>query len=85
MPPLCRMPDSPPQDYCCPLPNGVVDPWFAHGLDGSAVVLLEQIKTIDKGRIRKYLGKMTQRQMAEISERLETSLGLYVSEAVEAP
>ena len=57
----------------------------AQGLDGSAVVLLEQIKTIDKSRIHKYLGKMTPHQMDEINDRLETSLGLYVSEAIEAP
>lgn len=56
-----------------------------HGLDGSAIVLLEQIKTIDKRRARKYLGKMNRQQMDEISERLETSLGLYVPVEMDAP
>lgn len=55
------------------------------GLDGPAIVLLEQLKTIDKRRVRKYLGKMNRQQMDEISEKLETSLGLYVLEEMEAP
>lgn len=56
-----------------------------HGLNGPAIVLLEQIRTIDKTRVHKYLGRMTRYQMNEISEMLETSLGLYVPEDTEAP
>lgn len=55
------------------------------GADCSGTVLLEQIKTIDKRRISKYLGKMSRRQMDEIGEVIETSLGLYVPEEMEAP
>ena len=55
------------------------------GTDCSGMVLLEQIKTIDKRRISKYLGKMTRRQMDEIGEVIETSLGLYIPEEMEAP
>ncbi len=55
------------------------------GLDCAGTVLLEQIKTIDKRRVRKYLGKMTRQQMDEIGEAIETSLGLYVPEEMEAP
>ncbi len=57
----------------------------AEGLDVPSVVLLEQIKTIDKRRVRRFLGKMSRRQMEEIGEVIETSLGLYVPEDVEAP
>lgn len=56
-----------------------------HGLNIPGTVLLEQIKTIDKRRVRMYLGRMTRRQMDEISEAIETSLGLYVPEDMEAP
>ena len=56
-----------------------------HGLNIPGTVLLEQIKTIDKRRVRMYLGRMTRRQMDEISEAIETSLGLYVPEEMEAP
>ena len=56
-----------------------------HGMDVPGMVLLEQIKTIDKRRVKKYLGKMSRQQMDKISEALETSLGLYVPEELEAP
>ena len=56
-----------------------------HGLTGPAIVLLEQIRTIDKRRVHKYLGRMSRHQMDEINEMLETSLGLYVPEDMEAP
>ena len=50
-----------------------------------SMVLLEQIKTIDKRRVRKYLGRMTRQQMDEIGEAIEEALGLYVPEEMEAP
>ena len=49
------------------------------------IVLLEQIKTIDKRRVKKYMGRMSRHQMDEIGEAIETSLGLYVPEEMEAP
>ncbi len=36
-----------------------------HGLELPGMVLLEQINTIDKRRVKKYLGRMTRRQMDE--------------------
>lgn len=56
-----------------------------HGLDVPGMVLLEQIKTIDKRRVKKYLGRMTRQQMDEIGEAIEEALGLYVPEEMEAP
>lgn len=56
-----------------------------HGLDIPGIVLLEQIKTIDKRRVKKYMGRISRRQMDEIGEAIETSLGLYVPEEMEAP
>ena len=56
-----------------------------HGLDLPGMVLLEQIKTIDKRRVKKYLGRMTRQQMDEIGEAIEEALGLYVPEEMEAP
>lgn len=56
-----------------------------HGLDCPGMVLLEQIKTIDKRRVKKYLGRMPRQQMNEIGEVIEESLGLYVPEEMEAP
>ena len=56
-----------------------------HGLELPGMVLLEQIKTIDKRRVKKYLGRMTRQQMDEIGEAIEEALGLYVPEEMEAP
>ena len=55
------------------------------GLELPGMVLLEQIKTIDKRRVRKYLGRMTRQQTDEIGEAIENALGLYVPEEMEAP
>ena len=59
-------------------------------LDGDAVlypslVLLEQITTIDKRQVKKYMGKVDRLQMEEIKECIEKSLGLYIPEEMEAP
>jgi len=55
------------------------------GLDVPGIVLLEQIKTIDKQRVKKYMGRMSRKQMDEIGEAIEDSLGLYVPKEMEAP
>lgn len=41
-----------------------------------SVVLLEQIRTIDKQRLRKYLGSVTQSEMDGIDHAILTSLAL---------
>lgn len=41
--------------------------------------------TIDKRRVKKYMGRMTRQQMDEIGEAIENALGLYVPEEMEAP
>ena len=56
-----------------------------HGLELPGMVLLEQIKTIDKRRVEKYLGRMTRQQMDEIGEAIEEAFGLYGPEEMEAP
>ena len=55
------------------------------GMDIPSVVLLEQIKTIDKRRIRSYIGKISKEQMSGVNEAIEISLGIYITEDVEAP
>lgn len=72
---LCKYRDLPVHYLACNV----------HGLNVPVIVLLEQIKTIDKRKIKKYLGRMNAQQMDEIREKLQTSLGIYVPEEVEAP
>ena len=50
-----------------------------------SIVLLEQITTIDKRQIKRYIGKVSRREMDGISECVERSLGLYIPEEPEAP
>lgn len=45
-------------------------------LPEDSIVLLEQIKTIDKSRVRYYIGKVSVRQMKEIEEALRISIGM---------
>ena len=49
------------------------------------MVSLEQIKTIDKCRIEKYLGRMTREQMTKVEDAIRESLGMEIPECVEAP
>lgn len=50
-----------------------------------SLVLLEQITTIDKRQVKKYIGSVDRHIMAEIEERIERSLGMYIPEEMEAP
>ena len=50
-----------------------------------SLVMLEQITTIDKRQVRKYIGKVNRSEMEEISECIEKSLGIYIPEEMEAP
>ena len=53
------------------------------GMDGASVVLLEQIKTIDKRRVVRYIGRVSREQMDGVNEALQISLGLYIPEEME--
>jgi len=54
-------------------------------LKSNSIVLLEQIKTIDKQRVRKYLGKLSNQDMKAVDEAIEVSLGLRIPEDTEVP
>ncbi len=57
----------------------------AKGLSDPSIVELEQIKTIDKLRIERYLGRIYPEDMEKIDEAIKKSLGLYIPLSVEAP
>lgn len=46
------------------------------GLVKDSVVLLEQIRTIDKQRLKEKMGHLSERMMAEVDEALYVSFGL---------
>ena len=58
---------------------------MAKGLAYPSIVMLEQIRTIDKKRIISYLGKVGRDQMEEIDDHIRVSLDLWIPETVEAP
>ena len=46
------------------------------GLDWDSVVLLEQIRTIDKRRLKDHVGTLGEEDMSEVNEALAISVGL---------
>ena len=48
----------------------------AAGLRSTSLVLLEQIRTIDKQRLRQYIGEVTDEEMREIEQAVLISIGM---------
>ncbi len=49
-----------------------------YGLNKDSVILLEQIRTIDKKRLREKIGCLDKNMMVKIDNSLQISLGLFV-------
>lgn len=58
------------------LPTHIKLPPADCGLSRESVVLLEQIRTIDKRRLKEKMGKLDDRAMHEINRALSVSFGL---------
>ncbi len=54
----------------------------ANGLKKESIVLLEQIRTIDKSRFGEYIGKIEANNIGNIDHAIVTSLGLKYMEKV---
>ena len=59
------------------MPTHIEIPAAASGLTRNSVVLLEQIRTLDKRRLREYLGRIDEKLMAEIDGAIAVSFGLH--------
>ena len=46
------------------------------GLAKDSIVLLEQIRTIDKRRLKEHMGRLDEHSMARVNEALQISFGL---------
>ena len=46
------------------------------GLDKNSIILLEQIRTIDKQRLKQYMGKLPEILMARVDKALAISISL---------
>ena len=58
------------------LPTHIEIDASAYGIEKDSVILLEQLRTIDKSRIDNYLGKVTPREMVAIEKALSVSLAM---------
>ncbi len=58
------------------LPTHVELPARLSGLEKDSVILLEQVRTIDKRRLKKRVAKLESDIMSKVDEGLELSLGL---------
>ena len=71
------------QRYCCSdyrqkqtlLPTHV-SLYHVNGIRYGAVVLLEQIRTIDTARLGDYIGKLNEEEMLEVEKSLAISFGM---------
>lgn len=48
----------------------------ATGLSRDSIVLLEQVRTLDKHRLREHMGRLGEEGMAEVDRALSVSFGL---------
>ncbi|WP_409968010.1 type II toxin-antitoxin system PemK/MazF family toxin [Bengtsoniella intestinalis] len=55
------------------------------GLSERSTVMLEQIATIDKHRVSRYIGEISPEDMRNVEEAIYVSLGLTIPYEVEAP
>ena len=51
------------------------------GLAKDSVILLEQVRTIDKKRLREHMGRLDENQMTQVDEAIAVSFGLHDSRA----
>ena len=47
-----------------------------YGLSRDSVILLEQVRTIDKQRLREKIGKLAELQMIKVNDAISVSFGL---------
>lgn len=52
------------------------------GLPKESVVLLEQIRTLDKRRLREYMGRLDEGAMEKVDSAIAVSFGLHASKLV---
>ena len=59
-----------------PLPTHIRLCSQQYGLRQNSLVLLEQVRTIDRSRLREYIGHLGEPQMQQVNEALAVSFGL---------
>lgn len=60
------------------LPTHILLTASACGLSKASMVMLEQLRTLDRTRLLEYMGSVAEEKMAEINTALQISVGLGV-------
>ena len=58
------------------LPTHITGPGRESGLAKDSVILLEQIRTLDKRRLREHMGRLSEEQMSKVDNAIAVSFGL---------
>ena len=58
------------------LPTHITVPGREVGLAKDSVILLEQIRTLDKRRLREHMGRLNEEQMSRVDNAISVSFGL---------
>ena len=61
-----------------PLPTHVFIPQSC-GLESESLALVEQIRTVDRSRLKEYIGRIKRKQQAELDKALIVCVGLDMS------
>ena len=67
------------------LPTHIEIDASAYGIEKDSVILLEQLRTIDKRRLKEKMGHLDDRTMKQVNEALYVSFGLTEEAAVSSP
>ena len=59
------------------LPTHIALPANCYGLPKDSVVLLEQIRTLDKRRLREHMGRVDETMMKQVDTAIAVSFGLH--------
>lgn len=59
-----------------PLPTHIFLDNSQHGLRNNSVVLLEQVRTIDRSRLREYIGYLNEQTLMAVDHALAVSFGM---------
>lgn len=65
------------QDLKAGIPTHISFAGMKHGLKKDSMVLLEQVRTIDRSRLKEYIGHLGIRSMNLVNDALSISLGLH--------
>jgi mRNA interferase MazF len=64
------------QKYKTDLPTHIKVSATGCGLEKDSIVLLEQVRTIDKKRLKERMGTLDNREMTRVNQALQVSFGL---------